>query len=124
MKQKVLALEEAVNQAIKCCEDVEAEYTVLEATRIELAIQTSGMCIQNIFVFSPPATWTFKFPIPHSHSLPHPLPRPPPQPRRSSLMVSRAACQGGPRQLQVQLGCPIACCPHPDGSPFAFTLRS
>ncbi|KAH9962180.1 hypothetical protein BC827DRAFT_1199500 [Russula dissimulans] len=35
MKQKVRALEEAVKQAIKCREDVEAEYAVLEATRVE-----------------------------------------------------------------------------------------
>ncbi len=35
MKQKVRALEEAVKQAIKCREDVETEYTVLEAARVE-----------------------------------------------------------------------------------------
>ena len=35
MKQKVRALEEAVKQAIKCREDVEAECAALEATRIE-----------------------------------------------------------------------------------------
>ncbi|KAI0293963.1 hypothetical protein BC826DRAFT_1013477 [Russula brevipes] len=35
MKQKVRALEEAVKQAIKCREDVEAEYAVLEDSRAE-----------------------------------------------------------------------------------------
>jgi hypothetical protein len=40
---KSTQLEEAVNQAIKGCEGVEAEYTVLEVTRIELANQTSGV---------------------------------------------------------------------------------
>ena len=35
MKQKVRALEEAVKQAIKCREDVETEYAVLEAARVE-----------------------------------------------------------------------------------------
>jgi hypothetical protein len=35
MKQKVRALEEAVKQAIKCREDVEAEYALVEAARIE-----------------------------------------------------------------------------------------
>ena len=35
MKQKARALEEAVKQAIKGREDVEAEYAVLEATRVE-----------------------------------------------------------------------------------------
>ena len=35
MKQKARALEEAVKQAIKCREDVETEYVVLEAARVE-----------------------------------------------------------------------------------------
>ncbi|KAH9992288.1 hypothetical protein BJV77DRAFT_1183795 [Russula vinacea] len=35
MKQKVRALEEAVKQAIKCREDVEAEHAKLEAARVE-----------------------------------------------------------------------------------------
>ncbi len=35
MKQKVRALEEAIKQAIKCREDVETEYAVLEAARVE-----------------------------------------------------------------------------------------
>ncbi|KAI9508093.1 hypothetical protein F5148DRAFT_1014159 [Russula earlei] len=35
MKQKARALEEAVKQAIKCREDVEVEYGVLEAARVE-----------------------------------------------------------------------------------------
>ncbi|KAI0281887.1 hypothetical protein BC826DRAFT_1111118 [Russula brevipes] len=39
----VLALEEAVKQAIKCREDVEVEYTVLETSRAELADQASGI---------------------------------------------------------------------------------
>jgi hypothetical protein len=35
MKQKARALEEAVKQAVKCREDVETEYAVLEAARVE-----------------------------------------------------------------------------------------
>lgn len=35
MKQKVRALEEAVKQAIKCREDVETEYAVLDAARVD-----------------------------------------------------------------------------------------
>ncbi|KAI0286131.1 hypothetical protein BC826DRAFT_1109127 [Russula brevipes] len=74
MKPKVLVLEEAVKQAIKCCEDVEVEYTMLETSCAELADQASGMCIRNVFVFPPSMTQTFpiRFLI---------LPRPPPRSR-------------------------------------------
>ncbi|KAI0305329.1 hypothetical protein B0F90DRAFT_1188195 [Multifurca ochricompacta] len=41
MKQKVRALEEAVKQATKCREDVEAEYAILETTRIEQEAELS-----------------------------------------------------------------------------------
>ena len=51
-EQKVHALE-AIDQAIKCYKDIEAEYeySVLEATRIQLANQTSGVRIRNVFIF-------------------------------------------------------------------------
>jgi hypothetical protein len=51
-------LKKPSNKAIKCGEDVEAEYTALETSHAELANQASGVRIRNIFVFPPPVTQT------------------------------------------------------------------
>jgi hypothetical protein len=57
MKQKVRALEEAVKQAIKCREDVEAEYALVEAARIEQEVELADISQRFEQVYARAEEW-------------------------------------------------------------------